>query len=158
MAETGQEISTGRSRLALGLLLLIDGLTFVSLGKQDGQLTFGLSASGLPISLLVIDVLLSYGLFRASRWALELARYRCILGVCYLAFLWVSFFLVLDHQEAIVFAQVANAAATRDVLIGFTLTVILFLIREQKQPVVPKAPQTPASEQAPPEPPQEPSA
>ena len=32
-----------------------------------------------------------------------------------------------------------TAAATRDALIGFFLTVTLFIIREQKVPVVPRA-------------------
>ena len=139
MAKVEKPISKKRARLALGLLLLIDGLTFVSLGTQDGRLTFGLIAGAMPIALLGIDVLLSIGLIPARRWALELARYRCILGVCYLAFLWISAFLLLDQAESLRFSPAMTAAATRDALIGFFLTVTLFIIREQKMPVVPKA-------------------
>jgi len=137
MAKIEKPISKGRARLALGMLLLIDLLTFIALDTQDGRLTFSLAASSMAIALLCIDVLLSIGLIPARRWALELARYRCILGVCYLAFLWISFFLLLDHAESIRFSEVATAAATRDAAIGFMLTVTLFIIREQKVPVVP---------------------
>lgn len=166
MSEEPNTISKGRSRLALGLLLLIDGLTFIGLEDQGGRTSVHLAASTFPLVLLAIDGLLSFGLFTARRWALELARYRCILGVCYLAFLWISFFMVLDHAEAMAFSSIMTVGAVRDSLIGFLLIAVLFLIREQKQPVIPKgevdpgtdpAEDDPAEDDAPgqPEPPQE---
>jgi len=156
MGQTGLEISAGRSRLALGLLLLIDALTFVSLGEQAGRLEIGLTAGVFPIAMLCIDVLLAPGLFTARRWAQELARYRCIIGVCYLAFLWISFFMLLDNQETLSIPRLIGAAAVRDGVIGFTLTVILFVIREQKKPVVPKT--APTAEDAADAPPGKPEA
>ncbi len=156
MTEAPNTTSQGRSRLALFLLLLIDGLTFIGLEDVGGQVTIRLAASTFPIALLVIDGLLAFGLFTARRWALELARYRCILGVCYLAFLWISFFMLMDHAEAMTFSSIVTAGATRDGLIGFVLIAVLFLIREQKDPVIPKDPAAPAAEQTEPAEPTDP--
>ena len=136
--QSESQVSKSRSRLAIVLLFLIDGLSQIGVGDQDGHLSWSLEPAFFSLVLLGIDALLSIGLFRARRWALELARYRCILGVCLLVFLWASMFVLLTHEEALVFDSLFKIAIARDIFIGMQLIFILVLIRETKQAVLPK--------------------
>ncbi len=125
------------SRLVLGLLLLIDALGFVSLGYEAEGLVVGLSASTLAIGQLIIDASLAWGLLHARAWALELARYRCVLGVGLLFFLWMSFLLMQDLGAGLRAHPEFLAAGVRDGLIGLLLIGNAFLLRKRKHPIGP---------------------
>lgn len=135
MAEQG--IDPKRSRLALIVFLVIDGLTFVSIDQDQNGLIFGLVTSKIAFIQLGIDAILAYGLIKASHWALELARYRCILGICYLCFLWLSLMMTHTAGTFLLSSPTVQAAIYRDSVISFLLLGALFLIREQKTVKIP---------------------
>lgn len=130
------------SRIVLGLLAFIDAMTFISVGYPDGGLRLGLSASSLAIGQLIVDGLYGWGLIHSRRWAVELARYRCVVGVGLLVFLWMSLLLMQDLTTAAVALPEMIAAATRDGSIGLMLVVALYFLRIRKQPFLPSLPST----------------
>ncbi len=138
MPESESGISTTQARAALIVLLLVDAGSFISLDSDAGGLTLSLAGSWSAWTLLAIDALLASGLVRARHWALELGRYRCMLGVCLLVFLWLSYFLVLDSTRGVSLNEVVLAGMTRDGLLAALLIVALFLIRRRKQPQIPQ--------------------
>jgi len=138
MSAAVQEISVFRTRLALALLLVVDALTFVTVGGSAEGLRIGLAASVLALVQLGVDLVLGAGLFLAKRWATELARYRCILGVCFLVFLWLDFFLTQDLGAGLSLRQTVTAGIVRDAILGTVLPVVLFLLRREKRPSLPR--------------------
>ncbi len=138
MSAAEQKISVFRTRLALALLLLVDGLTFVTVGGSPTGIQLGLAASVLAVVQLGVDLLLGTGLLYKQRWARELARYRCIIGVCCLVFLWLDFFLTQDLGVDPSLRRTVTAGIVRDALLGVVLTVVLFLLRQEKRPSIPK--------------------
>jgi hypothetical protein len=132
-----ERIDPKRSRLALIVLVVIDAMSFLAIDRDQSGLIFGLVGSKIAFIQLGIDAVLAYGMIKASRWAVELARYRCILGVCYLCFLWLSLMMTHDAGTFLLSLPTVQAAVYRDSLIGFLLLGALFLIREQKAVKIP---------------------
>ncbi len=137
MQDTKQGLSRSRSITALAMLLVVDSLSFVSVGQGTSGIEFGFVTSTESWIGLGVDLALAIGLLKASDWALELARYRCVIGLCYFAFIWSSYFIVMSTSVGVVGHTTVLYGVVRDGLLGFILLVALFVLREKKLPVVP---------------------
>ncbi len=142
MQDAKQGLSVSKSRTALILLLVVDAFSFVSLGQGSTGLDFGLVANTASWIGLGVDLALAIGLIKAADWALELGRYRCVLGLCYLVFIWISYFVVLRTSVGLVDQKIMVAGMVRDGWLAVLLFVALFILRERKQAVIPNSKQT----------------
>lgn len=137
MRESRQGISLSRSIVTLALLLVVDVLGFLSIGHGPSGLEFGLLSNTASWVGLGVDLALAVGLVRAADWALELARYRCVIGLSYLAFIWSSYFIVMRTSVGAVGQKTLFAGLIRDGWLGALLLIALFVIREKKKPLIP---------------------
>jgi hypothetical protein len=128
-----------RARLVLVLLILVDFLSFVTLGSDQGSLVFSLAPSSMAIVQVCLDAALAVGLLRLWPWALELVRYRCILGIGYLLFVWLLYAMTIDASQTLRLEGVLLVAAVRDAVLGFWLAGCLVLLRKRPAPHLPKA-------------------
>lgn len=141
MQDTKQGISISRSILGLVLLLLVDAMSFVTVGQGSAGIEFGLVANTSSWVGLGVDLALAFGLVRAAEWALELARYRSVLGLCYLAFIWSSYFIITT-RDMLLIDKTVMAGLIRDGWMGIIFLIVLFVLREQKKPVIPVSEKT----------------
>ena len=121
-----------RYRLALLLLILADGLSLVGVGLTTDGIDFSLRWSALATISIGADALFALGLFFAKSWAIELTRYRCILAVGYICFLWIVYVTLTDVRPDADTQASIMAAVIRDCILGVILSAVLFVLRENK--------------------------
>jgi hypothetical protein len=117
-------------RLALCALAASDLLLFVFVTPERGGFTLGLTASGLGLVLVGLDLLLGLGILLRGAWARELARYRCWLTAAYLGFAWLVYLMAQESLANLEMARAQLAAMLRDGLVLVLLALAFLMLRE----------------------------